>query len=231
MWCCTLLLFSIPKLYNGNFAFTTQTPEFAFIQLNTPVGVFHVSRFPFDTQLLAYLDGYNRLIDITYVNDVVGIAYLRMTCEIKSPLGFCIVVNKILRGKFIPFEVDEQYCVLSGRRGKYGLSTDMLRVLKIEELTALCEYYRKNTLLEHMELNEESLTEIVEKDNSAIVLMHNYYPLLVYQKTGSDFYAYDPIRRTDKALLQKNLEVGYVYRYGLLTYVGGEVVRCLDTLD
>lgn len=231
VWCCTLLFLFIPKLYNGNFTPVIEDHDFKFIQFNTPVGAFHVSRFPFDTQLLSYLDGYDRLVEVTYVNDVIGIAHLRTTCEVKSPIGFCIVVNKILRGKYIPYEVAEQYSIPNHRNGKYGVSTDMLRILEVNELTAMCEYYRQSTLLEYTELSEEVLAELIEKDNSAIVLMHNYYPLLVYQKTGSNFYAYDPIRRSDKAYLVKNSEGDYVYKYGLLTFAGGEVVKCLDTLD
>lgn len=229
MWCCILLAFSIPSLYNGNFTLSGVGSEFSKIQVNTPIGVFHVSRFPLDTHLLAYLDGYRRVTEITYVNDVVGVTSLRISDEVKSPLGLCIVLNKILRGKYLPAEVEGWYYIPDSGN-KFGVSTDMLRIMESDELTAMCEYYRLNTLLDASELSEELLTSTIESDNSAIVLMHGYYPLLVYQKVGSHFYAYDPIRRTDKAFLEKDLSGAYIYRYGLLTYYGGEVVKCLDTL-
>jgi hypothetical protein len=225
-----MILFAIPKLYNGGFTVDDSNLSRQFTQVNTPFGIYHVKRFPMDAAVLSYIDGYNRFVDITYVDEVIGLSMLKIPEDIEIPLGFGIVVNKILRGKYLPPSVEDEYSTPATVAQDSGISMDTLRVLSTEELTAISAYYLATTETETEKATEESITTTLGEDLSVLLLFNNYYPLIVYQKSGDNFFAFDPVLNTDKAFLQKLADGSYTYKVGLLTYTGGDIVRCLDTL-
>lgn len=225
LWSWALLLVLLPQQFSKTQKLPTAVPKASNIQVDTFLGTWLVERFPLDYLVLPYIDGYGKLIDITYTEYGRGIGLLEPVVPIKSPYGFCIVLDKLRRGKFLPATVTGWY----DKASKYNqpLKTDMLKLFDEIELTALCEYWKQETQLRAELATVGALQHRIKEFNGAILLLHGYYPIYLYDYDSSCFYAYDPLTKEDVANVVIEKDNTLVYRNGFLTYIGGEMI-CSD---